>query len=85
MPDRSPATTTGFPLQEVFKNAVSEVGIVLAQTPTGAELQAVDLELIFKSVTVDSASGFVRLFSSTSQKQETVEVRLATRVRRAGA
>ena len=60
-----------------YNRGLAGSGSQLAQ----ARIDTVDVELVFKSVAVDSSSGIARLLFAEKQTSSTLEVRLSTRVR----
>ncbi len=57
--------------------ALAQTGSAMAQ----ARVDAVDIELVFKSVAVDASSGIAKLLVADKQTSSTLEIRLTTRVR----
>lgn len=72
--DKAPLTDQGVPLEEILAGTIRKVKNAIAGA--GQEM-AVDLELTFKSISVTESG----LFFSEKRKEESLEVRIATRVR----
>lgn len=57
--------------------ALAQAGSEMAQ----ARIDVVEVELVFKSIVVDSSSAVAKLLVSDKQTSSTLEMRLTTRVR----
>lgn len=48
---------------------------------TAARLDVIEIQMAFKSIAVESGSGLKRLLFTDTQKNSTIEITLATRIR----
>jgi hypothetical protein len=68
----------GAAIHEVFKDTLDNISETI--DGKGQDI-VVDVEMHFKSIYVDKSSGLAKLLYSQKHAQETLEIRIATRIR----